>query len=391
MLVRKSFPTIDTATHSTLSVKYLLRGLPDQSIAIELLTKRIKSITEISPVVVVIVIYSLLKRDLVNGCPSSCFCTGTEVNCLRISLDEIPANIPLNTTYLDLSGNYITTVGPNALSGFTSLTELDLSGNEITTVGPSALSGLTSLQYCKDLAYNDITTVGPNALSGLTSLTELDLEHNKLVSLPEDLLSSNTNLKNLDLESNKLESLPEGLLTMNTNLQNLDLRNNSLVCLPKDLLSSNTNLEKLDLTNNNLVSLPKDLLSSNTNLKTLYLAGNPFICCLMIEFREWASNQTQLNYFGECTVLDKTEDIDIFDTEDCIIPAMVNGGWCPWFNSSCSVTCGDGVIIKTRTCDNPPPSDGGLNCDGSKTETSHCNLGKCPESCSHSKKGSNNK
>ncbi|CAC5408152.1 unnamed protein product [Mytilus coruscus] len=47
MLVRKSFPTIDTATHSTLSVEYLLRGLPDQSIAIELLTKRITSFTEL--------------------------------------------------------------------------------------------------------------------------------------------------------------------------------------------------------------------------------------------------------------------------------------------------------------------------------------------------------
>ncbi|VDI12585.1 Hypothetical predicted protein [Mytilus galloprovincialis] len=46
MLVRRSFPTIDVATHSTLSVEYMLRGLPDQSIAIELLTKRIASMTE---------------------------------------------------------------------------------------------------------------------------------------------------------------------------------------------------------------------------------------------------------------------------------------------------------------------------------------------------------
>ena len=46
MLVRKSLPTIDTRTHSTLSVEYMLRGLPDQSIALELLTKRIDSMTE---------------------------------------------------------------------------------------------------------------------------------------------------------------------------------------------------------------------------------------------------------------------------------------------------------------------------------------------------------
>ncbi|CAC5403297.1 unnamed protein product [Mytilus coruscus] len=46
MLVRKSFPTIDAATHSTWSVEYMLRGLTDQSIAIELLTKRITIMTE---------------------------------------------------------------------------------------------------------------------------------------------------------------------------------------------------------------------------------------------------------------------------------------------------------------------------------------------------------
>ncbi|XP_052086524.1 properdin-like [Mytilus californianus] len=144
-----------------------------------------------------------------------------------------------------------------------------------------------------------------------------------------------------------------------------------------------------DLDYNNLASLPKDLLSSNKNLGYLYMRRNPFICCLMIEFQEWASNQTQLNYYGKCTDLNNTIDIDSFNTEECIIP--VNGGWCPWLDSSCSVTCGDGVIVRTRTCDNPPPSDVGQNCDGSKTETSHCNLGKCPESCRHSKKGSNNK
>ncbi|CAC5422121.1 unnamed protein product [Mytilus coruscus] len=46
MLVRRSFPTIDAATHRTLSVEYMLRGLTGQSIAIELLTKRITSMTE---------------------------------------------------------------------------------------------------------------------------------------------------------------------------------------------------------------------------------------------------------------------------------------------------------------------------------------------------------
>ena len=59
MLVRKSFPTIDTATHGTLSVEYMLRGLPDQSISLELLTKRISSMTE---AIHQVVLYETYKR-----------------------------------------------------------------------------------------------------------------------------------------------------------------------------------------------------------------------------------------------------------------------------------------------------------------------------------------
>ncbi|XP_052086131.1 semaphorin-5A-like [Mytilus californianus] len=109
---------------------------------------------------------------------------------------------------------------------------------------------------------------------------------------------------------------------------------------------------------------------------------NPFICCLIIDFKEWASNQT-LYYEGTCTDSKTTIDIHNFNETTCIIP-----GWSPWINSSCSATCGDGVIIKTRTCDNPPPSDDGLKCVGSEIETSLCNLRKCRASCRRSKKRS---
>ncbi|CAG2243397.1 unnamed protein product [Mytilus edulis] len=63
MLVRRSFPTIDAATHSTLSVEYMLRGLPDQSIAIELLTKRITSMTEAIHQVTLYETYKRGNRD----------------------------------------------------------------------------------------------------------------------------------------------------------------------------------------------------------------------------------------------------------------------------------------------------------------------------------------
>ena len=47
---------------------------------------------------------------------------------------------------------------------------------------------------------------------------------------------------------------------------------------------------------------------------------NEFICCLMIDFKDWASNQTQLTYEGTCTNLNTTIDINSFNTSTCIIP-----------------------------------------------------------------------
>lgn len=59
----------------------------------------------------------------------------------------------------------------------------------------------------------------------------------------------------------------------------------------------------------------------------------------------------------------------------------VNGGyteWSPW--TSCSITCGGGVIKKTRNCTNPPPQFGGTDCSGSGPElmTQSCSPQNCP-------------
>ncbi|XP_035664469.1 SCO-spondin-like [Branchiostoma floridae] len=77
---------------------------------------------------------------------------------------------------------------------------------------------------------------------------------------------------------------------------------------------------------------------------------------------------------------------------DCNQCVCVNGGldctdhqcttdgewstWSPW--SNCTVTCGGGVQYRYRSCDNPPPSYGGLACTGMGEEAVHCNTQECP-------------
>ena len=60
--------------------------------------------------------------------------------------------------------------------------------------------------------------------------------------------------------------------------------------------------------------------------------------------------------------------------------SLVDGNWNSWGEwGDCSVTCGDGVKTRIRTCTNPPPTDGGKECVGdSSSETSACSTTNCP-------------
>lgn len=59
------------------------------------------------------------------------------------------------------------------------------------------------------------------------------------------------------------------------------------------------------------------------------------------------------------------------------LPPPVNGGWTGWTWGACSLSCGGGTQTGTRTCTNPPPSNGGTNCVGSFTTTQACNTQAC--------------
>uniref|UniRef100_A0A4W5JRJ1 Semaphorin-5A n=1 Tax=Hucho hucho TaxID=62062 RepID=A0A4W5JRJ1_9TELE len=63
---------------------------------------------------------------------------------------------------------------------------------------------------------------------------------------------------------------------------------------------------------------------------------------------------------------------------------LLDGSWSCWSGwSKCSVTCGGGHYMRTRTCNNPPPAYGGDICLGLHTEEALCNTQSCPESWSN--------
>lgn len=57
----------------------------------------------------------------------------------------------------------------------------------------------------------------------------------------------------------------------------------------------------------------------------------------------------------------------------------IDGGYTQWSEyGPCSVTCGKGTKTRTRSCTNPPPSNGGKPCSEPASEYTQCDSGACP-------------
>lgn len=55
-----------------------------------------------------------------------------------------------------------------------------------------------------------------------------------------------------------------------------------------------------------------------------------------------------------------------------------DGGWSEWGEwTQCNKWCGTGEQVRERTCTNPPPENGGKNCEGPHEESKSCKLIDC--------------
>lgn len=71
-----------------------------------------------------------------------------------------------------------------------------------------------------------------------------------------------------------------------------------------------------------------------------------------------------------------------FKTYACFEPKPVNGGWSDWSSwSACDKTVCGTVCTQTqiRECDNPVPSNGGIECTGETSQTKTADNPACPE------------
>ncbi|KAH3789112.1 mucin-like protein [Dreissena polymorpha] len=63
----------------------------------------------------------------------------------------------------------------------------------------------------------------------------------------------------------------------------------------------------------------------------------------------------------------------------CKLCNLVDGNWNWWLSwSGCDVTCANGTQTRHRTCTDPAPQNGGLQCLGDGTQSKTCTLDACP-------------
>ncbi|XP_053388217.1 uncharacterized protein LOC128551395 [Mercenaria mercenaria] len=63
----------------------------------------------------------------------------------------------------------------------------------------------------------------------------------------------------------------------------------------------------------------------------------------------------------------------------CNLCHVVDGNWSPWSSwSECDVSCENGTESRVRSCTNPPPKYGGLDCPGEGIDSKTCQRQLCP-------------
>ncbi|XP_076092757.1 uncharacterized protein LOC143064089 isoform X3 [Mytilus galloprovincialis] len=204
--------------------------------------------------------------------------------------------------------------------------------------------------------------------------TNVICSNRQLTSVPDGIEANATRLM---LSRNRLIAIDGSDFSGLAELERLDLDNNEIVSITADAFQDLISLKFIYVNDNNLTTVSADVFQAITRITTIQLTENLLVCCTMTDLLIWKHNQSSLSdgtFKAMCYDFNTETDIHSFDSSNC---SIVAGQWSMWINSSCSVTCGDGIITRTRTCDNPAPSDGGDDCFGSSNETVQCNVDPC--------------
>ncbi|XP_076967551.1 leucine-rich repeat-containing G-protein coupled receptor 5 [Tamandua tetradactyla] len=213
-----------------------------------------------------------------RGCPARCQCEPDgrmllRVDCSDLGLSEVPSNLSVFISSLDLSMNNISQLLPSPLHNLRFLEELRLAGNSLTYIPKGAFAGLYSLKVLM-LQNNQLRQVPPEALQNLRSLQSLRLDANHISSVPPSCFSGLHALRHLWLDDNALTEIPVQAFRSLSALQAMTLALNKIHHIPDYAFGNLSSLVVLHLHNNRIHSLGKKSFDGLHSLETLDLNYN---------------------------------------------------------------------------------------------------------------------
>ncbi|XP_022350897.1 leucine-rich repeat-containing G-protein coupled receptor 5 isoform X3 [Enhydra lutris kenyoni] len=215
-------------------------------------------------------------RALLRGCPAHCQCEPDgrmllRVDCSDLGLSELPSNLSVFTSYLDLSMNNISQLPPNPLYSLRFLEELRLAGNALTYIPNGAFAGLYSLKVLM-LQNNHLRQVPTEALQNLRSLQSLHLHNNRIHSLGKKCFDGLHSLETLDLNYNNLDEFPTAIRTL-SNLKELGFHSNNIKSIPEKAFVGNPSLITIHFYDNPIQLVGRSAFQHLPELRTLTLNG----------------------------------------------------------------------------------------------------------------------
>ncbi|XP_073341739.1 trophoblast glycoprotein-like [Pagrus major] len=235
---------------------------------------------------------------LCSECPFGCECFAVTrtVKCVSKDLLAVPQSVPGYARTVFITGNNIHLIGPDSFAELENVTNIILSNNRITEMASHSFSALLNLRFL-DLSGNQLVLIHPEALSIPGSpLQELSLSRSLYnFSALTDLTTALRwgglrGLLRLDLSGNQLSLLSPGMFSHLPNLQQLFLTNNSLVTVYSGTFSGMNQLQVLDLSHNAFSTFSADALQELETLGNIqvFLGDNPYTCsCEIQNFVSW--------------------------------------------------------------------------------------------------------
>lgn len=206
---------------------------------------------------VVFLAMDTLSSSFASGCPSKCICASDLLSCTKISLTNVPENLPATFASMDLSHNSIASLRDDWLANIPHLHMLRLSHNRLKSLSAGAFRNATELRHL-DLSSNRLQTVLVEIFQALFRLEELLLYNNFITYVDETAFTRLGNIRKIYLSWNNLTSFAF------SSMQNL----------------TNPHLRTLDLSANKFSELPVEEVSSLPAFikNGLYLHNNPLTC-----------------------------------------------------------------------------------------------------------------